>query len=42
MGKTQENVFPGADCKENLRLLSESFLKVNSHFATFFMENTKS
>ena len=45
MSKTHENVFRGAHCSENFRLLSETFLKVNSHFATFFLdlsENTKS
>ena len=35
MGKTHENVFSGAHCYEYFRLLSETFLKVNSHFATF-------
>ena len=35
MDKTHENVFPGAHCYEYFRLLSETFLKVNSHFATF-------
>ena len=41
MGKTHKNVFPGANCKEDLRLLSETFLRVNSHSATFFMEFTQ-
>ena len=41
MGKTHENVFPEAHCLENFRLLSETFLKVNSHFATFFMDFTQ-
>ena len=41
MGKTHENVFPGTHCYENLRLLPETFLRVNSHFATFFMDFTQ-
>ena len=41
MGKTNENVFPGAHCSEYFRFLSETFLKVNSHFATFFMDFTQ-
>ena len=41
MGKTDENVFPGAPCYKNFRLLSETFLKVNYHFATFFMDFTQ-
>ena len=40
MGKTHENVFPGARCLENFRLLSKTFLKVNCYFATFFMDFT--
>ena len=35
MGKTHQNVFHGGHCLENFRLLSETFLRVNSHFATF-------
>ena len=41
MRKAHENVFPGAHCEENFRLLSETFLKVNPHFATFFMDFTQ-
>ena len=41
MGKTHENVFPGAHCQENFRLLSETCLRVNSHFATFSMDFTQ-
>ena len=41
MGKTHENVFPGAHCQENFRLLSETFLKVNYQFAIFFMDFTQ-
>ena len=41
MGKTDENVFPGAHCWENFRLLLETFLNVNSHFATFFIDFTQ-
>ena len=33
-----ENVFPGAHCKGNLRLLSETSIRVNSHCSTFFMD----
>ena len=40
MGKTHENMFPGAHCLENFRLLSETFQRLNSHFATFFMDFT--
>ena len=35
MDKTHENLFPGAHCYKYFRLLSETFLKVNSHFAIF-------
>ena len=35
-GKTHENVFPEANCWENFRLLSETFLRANSHSLTFF------
>ena len=38
--KMHENVFPGAPSRENLRLLSETTLRVNSHCATFFMDFT--
>ena len=41
MGKTHENVFPEAHCLENFRLSSETFLMVNSHSATFFMDFTQ-
>ena len=41
MGKPHENEFPGAHCLENFKLLSETFLKVNSHFATFFIDFTQ-
>ena len=40
MGKTHDNVIPGADGWENFRLLSETFLTVNSDFAIFFMDFT--
>ena len=40
MDKTHEDVFPGAHCWENFRLLSETFLRVNSHFATFVVDLT--
>ena len=40
VSKTHENVFPGAHCYENLRLLSETSLRVNSHWTTFSMEFT--
>ena len=33
MGK----MFPGAHCWENLRLLSETSVRLNSYCATFFM-----
>ena len=38
MCKTHKNVFPGAHCLENFRSLSETFVRVNSHFVTFFMD----
>ena len=41
-GWTHENVFLGTHCYENFRLLTETFLKVDSHFATFFMDFTLS
>ena len=41
MGKVHENVFPGVGCKENFKLLSETFLTVNCHFVTFFMDFTQ-
>ena len=40
VGKMHENVFPGACCKENFRLLSETSLKANSHCAKFFIDFT--
>ena len=40
MGKTHENVFLGVPSWENFRLLYETFIKVNSHFATLFMDFT--
>ena len=44
MGKTHENVFPGAHCYENSRLLSETFLKVNTilpHFSWILLSGSK-
>ena len=41
MCRTHENVLPEAHCLENFRLLSESFVRVNSHFVTFFMDFTQ-
>ena len=38
MRKTHENVFPGDHCQKNIRLLSETFVRVSSDFATFFMD----
>ena len=38
MGK---NVFPGAQCFEKFRLLSETFQRLNSRFATFSMDFTQ-
>ena len=42
MDKIHENVSLGAHCYENSRLLSEIFLRMNSYFATFFMDFTES
>ena len=36
MGKMHKNVFLGAHCKENFRLLSEIFPRVNYHFCYIF------
>ena len=36
MGKTHENVFPGAHCYENFRLLSETFLPFCHIFHGFY------
>ena len=41
MGETYENVFRGAYCWANSRLLSETFLRENSHLVTFFMDFTQ-
>ena len=41
MGKTYENVFLGARCYKNLRLLSETFLRVNSHFSWILLNDSK-
>ena len=40
VGKMHENVFPGAHCLENFRLLSETSLRVKSYCGTFFMDFT--
>ena len=37
MGKAHEKVFPGAQ----FQIISETILKMNSHFATFFMDFTQ-
>ena len=41
MGKTPENVILGAHCKGNFKLLSEISLRINYHFASFFMDFTQ-
>ena len=39
MGKTHENVCPGAHCSENFRLLPETFLK--EHFSWILLSGSK-
>ena len=41
MGKTHENIFPGAHYQKNIRLLPEASLRVNSHCVTFYIDFTQ-